>query len=458
MCVRRPARGAADDARDAARRLRPRRGQLAASATSTWSYPRPSCAETLARLLGCWPAARVESRGGAAGADDAERRAPRARRAAPPRPRRRTGAATMSRVRAELRGAAAPHRRARRRVRDLGCRRSSRATTSGRTRSTTSSACSTDFTELHGDRACGDDPAIVAGLGRFRGRTVALVGHQKGRDLKRADVPQLRHGAARGLRARRSACSTLGDRLGFPVLTFIDTPGAYPGVGAEQRGQAGTIARSMLAMTRLVGAVGGGRDRRGRLRRRARDRRRGPRADAGARDLLGDLARGLRRDPVEGRRSAPKAAAAFKPTARFCLELGVIDGIVPEPSGGAHRDHDEPRGCSATRSRTRSRRRGRAAGAAARAGAARASARWASGSSRPGRRARRRVDRRRRWSRSSSASRRRLLHPHARREDGVDHEQGRAASTGSISPSWTIIQRTISDSTSESAISGRTAG
>ena len=132
----------------------------------------------------------------------------------------------------------------------------------------------------------------------------------------------------------------LADRLGFPLVTLVDTPGAYPGVAAEQHGQGGAIARSQAAMAAADVPTVATRDRRGRLGRRGRARGRGPRADAGARDLLGDLARGLRRDPLARRREAKKAAAAFKPDAAHCLELGVIDGIVPEPRG---RRADRPR-------------------------------------------------------------------------------------------------------------------
>ena len=108
-----------------------------------------------------------------------------------------------------------------------------------------------DFVELHGDRAEGDDPAIVAGLGSFRGQTVAFVGHQKGRDIK--ENARIATSACPGRRAtaRRCACSSWPAGSSFPVVTLIDTPGAYPGVGAEQRGQSGAIARSQLLLMGL---------------------------------------------------------------------------------------------------------------------------------------------------------------------------------------------------------------
>ena len=158
-----------------------------------------------------------------------------------------------------------------------------------------------DSFELHGDRAFGDDPAIVAGIATYHGRPVVFVGHQKGRDL--AERTHRNFGMARPEGYRKAIRAIeLADRLGYPILTFVDTPGAYPGVGAEQAGQAGTIARSILSMARVSVPVVCSRDRRGRLRRRARDRRRRSRPDAGERHLQRDLAGGLRRDPVEGRR------------------------------------------------------------------------------------------------------------------------------------------------------------
>ena len=212
-----------------------------------------------------------------------------------------------------------------------------------------------DWFELHGDRGRADDGAMVAGLGKLDGRTVALIGQQKGRDAQeRVDAP-VRDAVSRGLR-KAMRVMELAERHGFPVISLVDTPGAYPGVAAEQHGQGGAIAASQAVDGAADRADRRLRDRRGRLGRRDRDRARRPRADAGERDLLGDLARGLRADPLARRASeAKKAAAAFKPDARHCLELGVIDGIVPEPRGRRpERPRRRPRGCSAKRSARRS--------------------------------------------------------------------------------------------------------
>ena len=154
-----------------------------------------------------------------------------------------------------------------------------------------------DFFELHGDRGRMDDAAIVTGIGKLDGRTVALIGHQKGRDLKERMKRNFGMAYPEGYR-KAMRVMELADRHGFPLLTLIDTPGAYPGVAAEQHGQGGAIARSQAVMARLdvptvavvIGEGGFGR------RRRDRGRRQG--ADAGERDLLGDLARGLRGDPL----------------------------------------------------------------------------------------------------------------------------------------------------------------
>jgi acetyl-CoA carboxylase carboxyl transferase subunit alpha len=196
-----------------------------------------------------------------------------------------------------------------------------------------------DFTELHGDRAGFDDPAIVAGLGRFRGRTVALVGHQKGRDLNERAYRNFGMARPEGY-VKAMRVFELADRLGFPVITLIDTPGAYAGLAAEERGQAGAIARSMLTLTRLrvpvIAAVIGEGSSGGALAIGVADR-----------VLMLEHAvyavispEGCAAILWKDARQARKAAAAFKPTARFCHELGVVDAVVPEPSGGAHRDHD----------------------------------------------------------------------------------------------------------------------
>jgi acetyl-CoA carboxylase carboxyl transferase subunit alpha len=197
-----------------------------------------------------------------------------------------------------------------------------------------------DFVELHGDRALSDDPAIVAGLARFDGRTIALVGHQKGRDLRERTHRRFGMPYPDGYR-KAIRVMELADRHRFPVVTLIDTPGAYPGVAAEQHGQGGWIARCQLAMARLdvptvacvIGEGGSG----------------GAVAIALADRVLMQenaiysvispegCAAILWRDAGE----AKKAAAGLKPDAAHCFELGVIDAVVPEPEGGAHTNHDE---------------------------------------------------------------------------------------------------------------------
>ena len=196
-----------------------------------------------------------------------------------------------------------------------------------------------DFIELHGDRSFADDAAVVAGIGRFNGQTVALVGHQKGRDIRERAHRNFGMTYPEGYR-KAMRVMELADRHRFPVITLVDTPGAYPGVVAEQHGQGGWIARSQLSMLRLgvptvaciIGEGGSG----------------GAVAIAVADRVLMQenaiysvispegCAAILWRDAGE----AKKAAAAFKPDAVHCLELGVIDGVVPEPPGGAHENPD----------------------------------------------------------------------------------------------------------------------
>jgi acetyl-CoA carboxylase carboxyl transferase subunit alpha len=197
-----------------------------------------------------------------------------------------------------------------------------------------------DFVELHGDRSNADDEAVVAGLGRFNGRTVVLVGHQKGRDIHERARRNFGMAFPEGYRKAIRAFE-IADRHGYPVITLVDTPGAYPGVVAEQHGQGGWIARCQLVMARLrtssvacvIGEGGSG----------------GAVAIAVADRVLMQenaiysvispegCAAILWRDASE----AKKAAVALKPVARHCLELGVVDAIVPEPPGGAHTDHAE---------------------------------------------------------------------------------------------------------------------
>jgi acetyl-CoA carboxylase carboxyl transferase subunit alpha len=197
-----------------------------------------------------------------------------------------------------------------------------------------------DWFELHGDRHHGDDTSVVAGLGRFRGRTVVLVGNQKGRTteerIHRHYGMAYPEGFGKAMRAME-----LADRHGFPLISLVDIPGAYPGVTAEQHGQGGAIARSQALMAKLripivtciIGEGGSG----------------GAIATALADRVLMQenamytvispegCAAILWRDAGEAR----KAAAAFKPDAAHCLELGVIDAVVPEPEPGAHADYDE---------------------------------------------------------------------------------------------------------------------
>ena len=196
-----------------------------------------------------------------------------------------------------------------------------------------------DWVELHGDRGRADDAALVIGVGRFNGRTVALLGNQKGRDIKERTHRNFGMAYPEGYR-KAMRLMDLADRHRFPLISLVDIPGAYPGVAAEQHGQGGAIARSQALMARIgvptvacvIGEGGSG----------------GAIATALADRVLMQenaiytvispegCAAILWRDAGE----AKKAAAAFKPDAVHCLELGVIDAIVPEPEGGAHTDPD----------------------------------------------------------------------------------------------------------------------
>ena len=191
--------------------------------------------------------------------------------------------------------------------------------------------------ELHGDRMYADDLAIVGGLGRLEGRPVMVIGHQKGRDTKERvrrnyGMPKP-EGYRKALRLMK-----LAERFGLPSSRFIDTPGAYPGVGAEERGQSEAIARNLFEMSMLQRADRDRGDGRGRLRRRAGHRRVRPAADAAVQHLLGDLAGRLRLHPVEEHRQEGGRGRGLGITAERLEELGLIDEVLEEPLGGAHRD------------------------------------------------------------------------------------------------------------------------
>jgi acetyl-CoA carboxylase carboxyl transferase subunit alpha len=197
----------------------------------------------------------------------------------------------------------------------------------------------TDFVELHGDRAYGDDKAIVAGLAKFHGRPVAVVGHQKGRDTKQRLIRNFGQPKPEGYR-KAIRVMQLAAKFGRPVLTFIDTQGAYPGIDAEERGQAEAIAKNLREMARLpvpiiatVTGEGGS----------------GGALAIAVGDYVNILENGfysvispegcaaiMWRDSTK----AETAAVALKITGRDLKEMGIVDEIVPEPEGGAHTDYE----------------------------------------------------------------------------------------------------------------------
>jgi acetyl-CoA carboxylase carboxyl transferase subunit alpha len=197
----------------------------------------------------------------------------------------------------------------------------------------------TDFTELHGDRAFGDDPALVTGLAKFHNRPVVVIGHQKGRDTKQRLVHNFGQAKPEGYR-KALRVMRLAAKFGRPIFTFVDTPGAYPGIDAEERGQAEAIAHNLREIARLpvpiivtiTGEGGSG----GALG-----------IAVGDRVLLMENAVYSVISP-EGCASilwrdsgkAEAAAEALKITGHDLMELDLIDGIVPEPEGGAHEDHE----------------------------------------------------------------------------------------------------------------------
>ena len=197
-----------------------------------------------------------------------------------------------------------------------------------------------EFHELHGDQLYADDTAIVAGMGRFEGQPVMAIGHQKGRDTRERTARNFGMPMPEGYRKARRLMR-LAERFGMPVLTFIDTPGAYPGIGAEERGQSEAIARNLELMAGLrvpiVSAVIGEGGSGGALA-------------VGAGDCLLMLQysvysvispEGCSSILWKSAERAQEAAEAMGLTSQRLEQLELIDGIVPEPLGGAHRDPEE---------------------------------------------------------------------------------------------------------------------
>jgi acetyl-CoA carboxylase carboxyl transferase subunit alpha len=194
-----------------------------------------------------------------------------------------------------------------------------------------------DFLELHGDRLHGDDPAIVGGLARFEGRSVVAIGHQKGRDTREKIARNFGMPHPEGYR-KALRLMQLAEKFGKPLLTFIDTPGAYPGLGAEERGQGEAIARNLREMaglrTPIVAVVTGEGGSGGALA-----------IGMGNRVLMLEHAvysvispEGCAAILWGDAGKAAEAAELMRITAADALRLGVIDAIVAEPPGGAHRD------------------------------------------------------------------------------------------------------------------------
>ena len=195
----------------------------------------------------------------------------------------------------------------------------------------------THFEELHGDRTFGDDASIVAGLARFNGEACAVIGHQKGRDTKEKILRNFGMPRPEGYR-KALRIMKLAEKFGLPVFTFVDTPGAYPGIDAEERGQSEAIGRNLFEMARLrvpviatvIGEGGSG----------------GALAIAVADTVMMMQYSTYSVISPEGCASilwrssemAPEAADALGITASRLKTLGLIDKIIPEPVGGAHRD------------------------------------------------------------------------------------------------------------------------
>ncbi|HKC92682.1 MAG TPA: acetyl-CoA carboxylase carboxyltransferase subunit alpha [Nitrospira sp.] len=199
-----------------------------------------------------------------------------------------------------------------------------------------------DFLEFHGDRSFGDDRAIVGGFASFNDRAVMVIGHQKGKTLKERMQRNFGMPNPEGYR-KALRLMKMAEKFGRPIVTFIDTPGAYPGIGAEERGQAEAIARNLYVMSRLtvpivsivIGEGGSG----GALALGVSDRI--VMLEHGVYSVISPegCAAILWDDPAK----VPDAATALKMTAQDLVDLHIVDEVIPEPLGGAHR---EPRAVS----------------------------------------------------------------------------------------------------------------
>ncbi len=204
----------------------------------------------------------------------------------------------------------------------------------------------TDFIELHGDRYFADDRAMVGGLARLNGKPVMIVGQQKGRDVKQRQYRNFGMCHPEGYR-KALRLFKMAEKFGLPIIIFVDTPGAYPGIGAEERGQAEAIARNIREMAAIevpiiIAIIGEG-------------------ASGGALGIgVGDVVLMMENswysvitpegcaailwkavdDPKQAEANRIQAADALKVTSDDNMELKVIDGIIPEPLGGAHRDYN----------------------------------------------------------------------------------------------------------------------
>src|SRR3954462_9612986 len=195
-----------------------------------------------------------------------------------------------------------------------------------------------DWSEIHGDRAYADDPAIICGMAHFHGTEVMLIGHQKARDTKQKVYRNFGMPNPEGYRKALRAMK-IAEKFKRPVFTFVDTPGAYPGLGAEERGQAEAIARNLREMARLrvpiIATVTGEGGSGGALAIAVADRVLMMENSVYSVISPEGCASIMWRDPSK----RDIAAAAMKITPKDLTELGIIDGIVTEPPGGAHTDH-----------------------------------------------------------------------------------------------------------------------